>query len=157
MSLIFKMWSQADFRIRLVKDTLIILQKSESARWITSVYNVTAKKQPFDLENQYLIDDRKLILGYGSHHDTVWCFPSKLSSSAHKQQRLAPRNKRQVGALTKSQFATSPLLVKVYCKFLRQPIGLQRWNFIVFSSELDKGGQYKRLSELSSGKTLLVR
>ena len=84
------------------------------------------KKQPFDLENRYLIDDRKLILDYGSHHDTGWCFPSKLSSSAHKHQRLAPRNKRQVGALTKSQFATSPLFVKVYCKFLRQPIGLQR-------------------------------
>ena len=115
------------------------------------------KIQPSGSQNRCLIIDRKVILGYGSHHDTVWCFPSKLSSSSLKQQRLAPRNKRQVGALTKSQFATSPLTVKVYCKFLRLPIGLQRRIFLVFSFEPDKKGQHKHLSELSSGKTLSVR
>ena len=48
------------------------------------------KIQPSGSQNRCLIIDRKVILGYGSHHDTGRCFSRQLISSAHKQRSLAP-------------------------------------------------------------------
>ena len=114
------------------------------------------KIQPFGSQNRCLIIDRKVILGYGSHHDTGWCFPRQLISSAHKQRSLAPPMNHYLWELTKSQFATQPLTVRVYCKSFRQSIRLQRWNFSDFSFEPDRTDQHKLLSTSSSTKTLLV-
>ena len=114
------------------------------------------KIQPFGSQNRCLIIDRKVILGYGSHHDTGRCCPRQLISSAQKQRSLAPPINHYLWELTKSQFATQPLTVRVYCKSFRQSIRLQRWNFLDFSLEPDKTGQHKLLSTSSSTKTLLV-